>query len=363
MYFLSDYNYHLPHNLIAQQPITPRDHSRLLVLNKANGQINHDHFYNLPKYLKAGDILVINDTKVFPARLKGYKEDTGGRVEIFLLRPLPNKNWECLIGGKVNRGQKIIFVSNPVASRQSVKNKLIAQIITQQANLGQVKFNQTGAKFWSVLNRFGQTPLPPYIKRAKILALDKNRYQTIYADPKKNNSVAAPTAGLHFTSGLLQKLKLVGIEILKITLHVGLGTFQTIKTKDIREHKMHSEFYDISPAVWQKIKAAKKAGQRIIAVGTTSCRALESAVNSKTAVSDFGFNNRPKLKGQTNIFIYPGYQFKIIDGLITNFHLPQSSLLMLVSALTGKGSIDKAYKIAIAKKYRFFSYGDAMLII
>lgn len=350
-YTLFDFGYKLPSELIAQKPLKSRDQSRLLVLNKKNGLISHCHFYNILEYLKAGDVLVINNTKVFPARLIGEKEISGGKMEIFLHHKLENNFWECLVKGKAKIGLKINFV---------VKNKLWLQAVLIKDNSNgtwQVKFNLSGSKFNKVIQKIGQVPLPPYIKREKQLAADKTTYQTVYALNKKSGSVAAPTAGFHFTKELLKKIKAQGVEIVAVTLQVGLGTFAPVKSERIQEHKMHSEAVAIKKEVLQKIIKAKKDGRRIIAVGTTSCRTLESwgqSADFKKIKSDF--------KTDTNIFIYPPYKFKIVDALITNFHLPKSTLLMLVSALAGKAKIDKAYRAAISQKYRFFSYGDAMFI-
>lgn len=342
---LSDFNYNLPPELIAQAPAKPRDHSRLLILDKASGAISHEHFFNLPKHLKAGDVLVINDSKVFPARLIGQAEISGGRREVFLHHQLEKNIWECLVKGKAKPGLKIKFVGGLEAKLLRDKND----------GTWEVNFNQGGPKFIKTVEQIGQVPLPPYIKRDKQMARDRGSYQTIYADEKKRGSVAAPTAGLHFTPALINKIKKAGVEVLAVTLHVGLGTFAAVKAEDIRQHEMHSELVEIRLRVQKRLMKAKSEGRRIIAVGTTSCRTLETWGNSHKL-------GRENFQTWTKIFIYPPYEFKVVDVLITNFHLPKSSLLMLVSALAGKSNIDKAYREAIKQKYRFFSYGDAMFI-
>jgi len=348
MYTLSDFDYHLPLELIAQKPARPRDHSRLLLLNKKNGAIEHKHFYNLIDYLNPGDLLILNNSKVFPARLLGYKKETGGKIEIFLHHDLGQGVWECLVGGRVKEKTIIEF-----------PNQLIAEIIKNN-NDGtfQVKFNYRGLKFFSLISKIGLVPLPPYIKRDHKLACDKNNYQTVYADNHKVGSAAAPTAGLHFTKNLLKKIKAKGVIIKYVTLHVGLGTFSPVKTEKIKDHKMHSEFASVNVDTIKEIIRTKKQSGRIIAVGTTSCRTLES-------INWPDFKNEKDIKSQsfwTDIFIYPGYKFKIVDALVTNFHLPKSTLLMLVSALASKKGIDLAYQAALQEEYRFFSYGDAMFI-
>lgn len=358
MYQTKNFDYNLPSELIAQKPIRPRDHSRLLLLNKKTGALEHRNFYNLVDYLQPGDLLILNNSKVFPARLIGHKKFSGGQVEIFLHQPdkeepeeEPKKEniWECLIGGRVREELEIEFASS----------KLVARILkNNQDGTWQVSFNLTQQKFWSSINKIGEVPLPPYIKRSKQLTTDKNNYQTVFADKNNIGSAAAPTAGLHFTKKLLKKIKASGVRIQYVTLHVGLGTFAPVKTEKITDHKMHSELATVKAEVIREILKTKERGGRIIAVGTTSCRTLESLDWSS-------FKKEKETKDQvfwTNIFIYPGINFKIVDALITNFHLPKSSLLMLVSALAGKKKIDKAYQVAIAQKYRFFSYGDAMFI-
>lgn len=360
-YRVKDFDYYLPPELIAQKPVKPRDHSRLLLLNKTKGKIFHRHFYNIVNYLRPGDLLVLNNSKVFPARLLGKKVETRGRVEIFLHQKVisekkinaqrvdENNIWECLVGGRVKIGLVIEF-----------SQKLQALILKNNSDgTWLIKFNLSGEEFWRVVNKIGEVPLPPYIKRLKKETGDKNNYQTVFANSHKIGSVAAPTAGLHFTRALLKKIKAAGVKIEYITLHVGLGTFAPMKTENIVDHQMHSEFAEIGAKTRQAILATKKAGGRIIAVGTTSCRTLESAawleINKEK-------NQSIQQYFWTDIFIYPGYHFKIVDALITNFHLPKSTLLLLVSALAGKKLIDQTYQEAIAQKYRFFSYGDSMFI-
>ena len=348
MYTVSDFDYHLPLELIAQKPARPRDHSRLLLLNKKSGLINHKHFYNLIDFLRPGDLLILNNSKVYPARLIGYKKNTGGKVEIFLHHDLGQGIWECLIGGRVQKGTQIEF-----------PYKFVAEIMDDN-NDGtfKVKFNLNGTKFFTLINKIGLVPLPPYIKRDKKIRSDKINYQTVYADDHKIGSAAAPTAGLHFTKNLLKKIKAKGVVIKYVTLHVGLGTFAPVKTNKIKDHQMHSEFASISADTIKKIIKTKTSLGRIIAVGTTSCRTLESVDWPKVLTNK-------KIKKQsfwTDIFIYPGYKFKIVDALVTNFHLPKSTLLMLVSALADKKMIDLTYQEAIKEGYRFFSYGDAMFI-
>ncbi|MEI6288433.1 MAG: tRNA preQ1(34) S-adenosylmethionine ribosyltransferase-isomerase QueA [bacterium] len=329
----SDFNYHLPTELIAQKPANPRDRARLMVVNKKSDKIDHEYFYQIIDRLNSGDVLVLNDSKVIPARLIGKKE-TGGKMEIFLLKKDKTKsNWEVLIKGKIKIGQKIFF-----------KAGIESEVLSQNEKTWLVKFNISDKKLLSI----GQTPLPPYIKANSKLS----DYQTVYA--KHSGSVAAPTAGLHFTPQLLKKIKQKGVRIEYVTLHVGLGTFLPVKTKYIQEHKMHSELAIISPQTAKSINLAKKNGHKIIACGTTAVRTLE-------AMSD----NKGNLKsGQRwlDIFIYPGYKFNLVDGIITNFHLPQSTLLMLVSAFAGSAKIKKAYARAIKNKYHFYSFGDAMLL-
>jgi len=337
----SSYFYELPEELIAQYPTDKRSESRLLVLNKETGEIFHHKFGEIIDFLRADDILVLNKTKVIPARLLGRKK-TGAQVEVFLLNQISSKSWKCLVrpGRKLKIGAEIEFSPN-------FKGKIL-----QHLSAGEriVEFIWEG-DFWEILDEIGKVPLPPYIKR-EATENDKKTYQTVYA--KEKGSVAAPTAGLHFTDELLTKIEAKGVEILKVILHVGLGTFRPVKVDNIEKHKMHSEYCEIFPEVAEKINSAKKNGRRIIAVGTTTTRTLESfAVNGRLISGSHW----------TDIFIYPGKKLQIIDCLLTNFHMPESTLLMLVSAFAGYENIMKAYKIAVEKKYRFFSYGDAMLIL
>lgn len=342
-YSLSDFDYNLPANLIAQKPVRPRDHSRLLLLNKKNGQIEHQHFYDLIDFLNPGDLLILNNSKVYPARLIGHKKESGGKIEIFLHHDLGRGLWECLIGGRAKIGTIVEF-----------PNKLMAEIIKNNNDgTWQVKFNLSGQKFFTLIDKIGLVPLPPYIKRQHKLDSDKNNYQTVYAAESKIGSVAAPTAGLHFTKNLLKKIQAKGVKIKYVTLHVGLGTFSPVKTENILEHKMHQEFVSIDSETIREIIKTKKSSRRIIAVGTTSARTLETWGGADTT---------HKFAAWTDIFIYPGYKFKVVDALITNFHLPKSTLLMLVAALAGKKLTERAYLEAISSSYRFFSYGDAMFI-
>ncbi len=351
---LSDFDYYLPKDLIAQEPVKPRDCSRLLVLRRSGCQIAHRRFYEIADYLNEGDILVLNNSKVFPARLLGRKEKTGGRIEVFLLRPVRGRRWQCLLGGHGRRaGLKLIF-------RSSLK----AEVVKDNGDgTWEVKFNCSGAELKQIVNRIGLVPLPPYIKRKPDedqKRRDKESYQTVYADERKVGSVAAPTAGFHFTKRLIKKLKNNGVRFEFVTLHVGLGTFAPVKVYDITKHKMHSEWVEVSAKTIKNIIKAKEEGRRIIAVGTTSVRTLEAAadyiLDSRTKVSP------RKFQGWVDIFIYPPYQFKLVEAMITNFHLPKSTLLMLVSAFASRKCIDKAYQYAIKERYRFYSYGDAMFI-
>ncbi len=367
---LKDFDYHLPKNLIAQEPIKPRDHSRLLLLQRKNGNIRHKHFYDLADYLKKGDVLVLNNSKVFKARLMGKRKTSGGKIEVFLLpssQPPPlllsrerGAFWQCLVGGARKwEGLEIKF-------GQGLECKLIKN---NQDGTWEVKFNQGEAKMMKTVEKIGQVPLPPYIKRGRRCQTpygvsDTLAYQTVYADSKKVGSVAAPTAGFHFTPRLIKKLKARGVRFEYITLHVGLGTFAPVKVNDIKKHKMHAEFVEIKKEVMKRIIKAKKENRRIIAVGTTSVRTLEAVWKQESGSRNQGFG------GWVDIFIYPGYKFKVIDALITNFHLPKSTLLMLVMAFVGAGKsekagreiIFKAYQSAIRRQYRFYSYGDAMFI-
>ncbi len=337
-----DFYFELPQELIAQHPLKNRDCSRLLVLNKQTGDIEHKTFRDILQYLKKGDCIVINDTKVLPARLIGEKKDTGAKVELLLLTRKDINTWETLVkpGKKAKPGDKIIFGNGKLEAE-------ILEIIEGGNRI--VKFHYDGV-FEEILDELGEMPLPPYITQR---LEDKNRYQTVYA--KQQGSAAAPTAGLHFTPELLNEIQQKGISIAYLTLHVGLGTFRPVKEENILDHKMHSEYYIIEQEQAEIINQTKKSGGRIIAVGTTSTRTLESIADENGFVK--------ASNGWTNIFIYPGYHFKTVDCLITNFHLPESTLIMLVSALAGKQNVLHAYDIAVQQKYRFFSFGDAMLII
>ena len=335
---VKDFDYDLPQELIAQYPMEPRDHSRLMIVDKKNGNIDHKHFYDFLEYVNPGDVLVFNDTRVMPARLHGLK-DTGARVEVLLLSRIDNHDWEVLVrpGKKLLIGAKIIF-----------SEKLSCEVIKTTEFGGRiVRFAFEGV-FEEILDELGEMPLPPYIT-AKLE--DKERYQTVYS--KEQGSAAAPTAGLHFTKELLSKIAERGAEEVFITLNVGLGTFRPVSVDDISEHVMHRETYHVSEQSAQKINTAKREGRRIIAIGTTAVRTLEAA--GSTGVLKSGLDS-------TNIFIYPGYEFRFVDALITNFHLPQSTLLMLVSTLASREIMFKAYQQAIEEKYRFFSFGDAMFI-
>ncbi|AEF17463.1 MULTISPECIES: tRNA preQ1(34) S-adenosylmethionine ribosyltransferase-isomerase QueA [Thermoanaerobacterium] len=339
---LHEFYYDLPEELIAQEPLQNRDESRLMVLNKDTGEIKHDIFKNILTYLKPNDVLVLNDTKVIPARLYGVREDTGGKIEFVLLKRLGIDEWEILVkpGRRAKIGSKFIFGNG----------ELKALILSDTDAGGRiVRFSYEGV-FEEVLDKLGEMPIPPYIKKK---LKDKNMYQTVYA--KHEGSAAAPTAGLHFTNELLDKIREFGVKTVFITLHVGLGTFRPVKEEVIENHKMHSEFYIVNEDAADAINAARKAGGRIISVGTTSTRTLE------TVADDDGIIHAGS--GWTDIFIYPGYKYKAIDGIITNFHLPESTLIMMISAFAGKENVMNAYKTAIENKYRFYSFGDAMLII
>ena len=337
----SDFYYDLPQELIAQDPLEKRDMSRLMVLDKKTGEWEHKIFHDIIDYLNPGDCLVINDTKVIPARLIGAKEETNGKVEVLLLKNKGNNVWETLVkpGKKMRKGARVVFGNGELHSE-------VQDVLPDGNRL--VHFEYEG--IWEeVLDRLGQMPLPPYITHK---LKDKNRYQTVYA--KYEGSAAAPTAGLHFTKELLQRIQDKGVKIAEITLHVGLGTFRPVKVDNVEEHQMHSEYYNVTPEAAKIINDTRAAGGRIISVGTTSTRTLESvAKDDGTIVPGCG---------NTQIFIYPGYKFKAIDCLITNFHLPESTLIMLVSALAGKEHILAAYEEAVRQRYRFFSFGDAMFI-
>lgn len=337
-----DFYYELPEELIAQDPLEDRSSSRLLVLDKESGAVSHHVFRDIVDYLREGDCLVINDTKVLPARLIGSKVGTNGKVEILLLKRKENNVWETLVkpGKKAKIGTKISFGDGILVGE-------VLDVVEEGNRL--IQFSYEGI-FEEILDQLGQMPLPPYITHQ---LEDKNRYQTVYA--AHTGSAAAPTAGLHFTPELLRQIEEKGIDIAKVTLHVGLGTFRPVKVDEITDHHMHSEFYQIDEEAAEKINRARDTGHRVICVGTTSCRTVESAADETGHLA-------PK-SGWTDIFIYPGYQFKILDGLITNFHLPESTLIMLVSALAGREHVLVAYEEAVKERYRFFSFGDAMLII
>ena len=337
-----DFYYDLPKERIAQTPVEPRDHSRLLVMDRFTGEMEHRHFYDIVDYLRPGDLLVINDSRVLPARLYGYKEDTGAHMELLLLEQKENMVWECLAkpGKKAKPGVKLIFgdglLTGEVVDVKEDGNRM-------------VKFTCDG-NFYSVLDQIGQMPLPPYITEK---LQDKERYQTVYS--KELGSAAAPTAGLHFTPELMDKIRAMGVDFASVTLHVGLGTFRPVKAQEVTEHKMHSEHCLLPKETAEKILKTKANGGRVIAVGTTSCRTLESVATFTGQIQPW--------EGYTDIFIYPGYEFKVLDGLITNFHLPESTLIMLVSAFAGREHILHAYEEAVKLEYRFFSFGDACLFI
>ena len=343
----SDFYYELPKELIAQDPLEDRSASRLMVVRRQAGdaadvEISHHVFREIGQFLRKGDCLVLNNTKVIPARLYGSKEDTGALIEILLLKRISQDTWETLVrpGKKCRPGARIVFGDGLLKGE-------IAEVLPDGNRI--VKFEWDGI-FEEILDQLGQMPLPPYITHP---LKDKQRYQTVYA--KHDGSAAAPTAGLHFTPELLENIKEQGVNIAEITLHVGLGTFRPVKAEEITDHHMHSEYYEISPEAADIIMETKKNGGRVICVGTTSCRTIESA-------ADESGNIRP-CSGWTEIFIYPGYRFKVMDALITNFHLPESTLLMLVSAFAGRENILKAYEEAVRERYRFFSFGDAMLLL
>lgn len=341
----STFNYNLPEELIAQHPIEPRDSSRLMILDKQNGKIVHKNFHDIIDYLNSGDCMVINDSKVLPARIFGKNSETGYIVEFLLLKQLGSGTWETLVkpGKKAKSGFKFIF-----GDKNAVHLK--AEIIEVLPDGNRILKFEDVKNFFSKLEEIGQMPLPPYIKEK---LKDKSRYQTVYA--KDLGSAAAPTAGLHFTPELLKKIKEKGVNIVSVTLHVGLGTFRPVKDDNIQNHKMHSEFFIIPQSTADVIKNTKEAGNRVICVGTTSCRTVESVYDKFGEIQAF--------EGSTDIFIKPGYKFGITDALITNFHLPESTLIMLVSAFAGYENTMRAYKTAVEEKYRFFSFGDAMFII
>ena len=337
----ADFDYDLPQELIAQDPLEQRDSSRLLILDKETGERTHKIFHDIIDYLHEGDCLVINNTKVIPARLIGEREGTGGKVEVLLLKRRSDNVWETLVkpGKKARPGMRLSFGNGLLHAE-------VQEVVDEGNRL--IRFEYEGI-FEEILDQLGQMPLPPYITHQ---LKDKNRYQTVYA--KYEGSAAAPTAGLHFTEQLLDQIQEKGVKIARVTLHVGLGTFRPVKVEDVTEHHMHTEFYHVSEEAADIINETKKQGGRVICVGTTSCRTIESAADDQGIVH--------ATEGDTDIFIYPGYQFKVLDCLITNFHLPESTLLMLVSALAGKENIMAAYREAVEMRYRFFSFGDAMFI-
>lgn len=338
----SDYDFELPKELIAQTPLSDRSSSRLLVLHKQTGEHEHRTFRDIREYLHPGDCLVLNNTKVIPARLMGVKADTGAVIEVLLLKRRSDDVWETLVkpGKKARPGTVVSFGDG-----------LITGIVTEIVEEGNRLIRFTYEGVWEeALDRLGEMPLPPYITHKLD---DKNRYQTVYA--KYEGSAAAPTAGLHFTKDLLAELEEAGIDLAYVTLHVGLGTFRPVKEENLLDHHMHSEFYEITEEAAQKINRAKQSGHRVVCVGTTSCRTIESAADENGRIT--------ACSGDTDIFIYPGYRFKVLDALITNFHLPESTLIMLVSALAGREQVLAAYREAVRERYRFFSFGDAMLIL
>lgn len=339
---LSDFDYHLPDELIGQRPAEPRDHSRLLVLDRGAAELSHRHFYDLPQFLRPGDALVVNDTKVLPARLIGVKAGTGGECELLLLKRLDAHHWETLArpGKRLKPGARIEFGDGRLVAE-------IEEILPDGGRI--VRFEYSGV-FEELLDQLGQMPLPPYITER---LADPNRYQTVYA--REQGSAAAPTAGLHFTHELLAKLADMGVERYAVTLHVGLGTFRPVAVEDVAQHAMHSEYYQLDAATAAGLNRVRARGGRIIAVGTTAVRTLETV-----AAPDGTFAAQ---SGWTQIFIYPGYRFKAVDAMITNFHLPKSTLLMLISAFAGRERVLAAYAEAVAQRYRFFSFGDAMLIL
>ena len=373
---INDFDYNLPEELIAQFPADKRDHSRLMVVDRSTGSVEHRHFYDILEYLKAGDCLVLDNSRVIPARIFGVKAATGARVEFLLIKRKDGDRWETMVrpGKKIKKGDVILFgidadryisecdhkggnVKSPVMQEIEEAAPLKAEVLDYGDDGTRiVEFSYKGI-FLEILEELGKMPLPPYIERESVLE-DKERYQTVYS--KENGSVAAPTAGLHFTEELLAKAKEMGVKIAYVTLHVGIGTFRPVKCDNIEDHQMHFEEYSIDEENAEIINSVIKAGGRIISVGTTSTRTVESAAVFDDELGRFIV---PAKSDSTGIFIYPGYKFKIIDSLITNFHLPKSTLLMLISALYSREDILRVYDIAVKEKYRFFSYGDAMLII
>ena len=338
----SEFFYNLPQELIAQTPIEPRDASRMMVLHKENDEIEHKHFYDIIDYLDEGDCLIVNDSRVIPARIYGTKDDTGAKVEFLLLRQIENDKWETL----VKPGKK----AKPGASFTFGDGLLHAKVLEVAEDGNRIVALKSEENIYATLDKIGQMPLPPYITEK---LEDQERYQTVYSN--ELGSAAAPTAGLHFTHDLLERIKEKGVNIGYVTLHVGLGTFRPVKVEDVTQHKMHSEHYEIPKETAELINWTKNAGKRVIAVGTTSCRTLESVAAQYGAIK--------ACDGFTDIFIYPGFEFKVLDGLITNFHLPESTLIMLVSAFYGYDKTMRAYQEAVDQKYRFFSFGDCMAIL
>lgn len=337
----SDFYYDLPHELIAQTPLSQRQKSRMMLLNKENGTVEHKTFENIIEYINPGDTIVLNDTKVLPARLFGSREGKEERIEVLLLKQREGDIWQTLVkpGKKLKIGTKIVFAKDLLSAT-------VIDILEDGERVIEFKYNGI---FNEILDKLGTMPLPPYITEK---LEDKDRYQTVYS--KNLGSAAAPTAGLHFTKEILKKLEEKGVNIVYVTLHVGLGTFRPVKVDDVTNHKMHSEYFVITKEACNIINETKKRGNKVFAVGTTSCRVLETATDKNGIIHE--------MAKETDIFIYPGYKFKMIDGLLTNFHLPESTLIMLVSALAGKENIMNAYKIAVENKYRFFSFGDCMFI-
>ena len=337
----SDFYYDLPKELIAQTPVEPRDSSRLLVLDRSTGEVTHRHFYDIIDYLNEGDLIVANDSRVLPARIYGVKDETGARVEFLLLKQISGNRWEtlCKPGKKAREGARFSFGDGI----------LRAEVVEVKDDGNRVVDFDCDENFFATLDKIGQMPLPPYITEE---LKDKERYQTVYSH--ELGSAAAPTAGLHLTDELMERIRQKGVNIAYVTLHVGLGTFRPVKVDDVTKHKMHSEHYEIPQETADLIRQTKENGGRVIAIGTTSCRTLESVATE--------YGEIRACDGFTDIFIYPGYQFKVLDGLVTNFHLPESTLIMLVSAFAGYDNVMNAYKIAVEERYRFFSFGDAMMI-
>ncbi|MFC5447229.1 tRNA preQ1(34) S-adenosylmethionine ribosyltransferase-isomerase QueA [Paenibacillus aestuarii] len=352
------FDFDLPELLIAQTPLLERTASRLLTLNKQTGAIEHRMFEHLAEYLEAGDLLVMNDTRVIPARLFGLKKDTGAKVEILLLKPLGDDRWEALVkpGKRMKQGAVVVFGTDAGSDAEP----LLSAEVLEEGEMGArvLQFRYSGI-FNEILDKLGTMPLPPYIKEQ---LPEKERYQTVYA--KHEGSAAAPTAGLHFTEAYLERLRAKGVQIAFVTLHVGLGTFRPVSVDKVEEHQMHAEYFELTAETAELINRTKASGKRVVAVGTTSCRTLETVAGlsrESSGASDGPLVIKPA-SGWTSIFIYPGYQFQVVDALLTNFHLPKSTLLMLISALAGKEHVMEAYRQAVEEQYRFFSFGDAMFI-